>query len=194
MRQFELEHIPHLEVFQHRIAEVTLRQMANMQLHRIALMRRIGHGIAAALPIGQQQLQILTRFELDTHARRKAQLQLRHIGGQLNFFEHLGLHGFACSRVYTLPAFGCNGQITRWLRTAKQMLVGLGDARLVRAALSTRDQFTLHQATFAVATHAFAAGVRHVNALTHGGIQQVFGRRAVKRDIAALNLNLETHA
>ena len=73
------------------------------------------------------------------------------------------------------------------------MLIRLMDTCLVRTTLRACGQLALYHATFAIATHAFATGVRHFNTLAHGCVQQVFGGSAVKRNIATFNLNRETH-
>lgn len=124
MRAIEAQDIPHLHRAKHLISKQPTRHMANMELKRCSIVRRIGYREATALAILEQDIDVLTRMELEHFCRRQTQGEHRHIGGGL--FQAFNtawqrLHGNIRRATHI---FYFNRHITLWHSATEQRKTG----------------------------------------------------------------------
>jgi hypothetical protein len=131
-----------------------------MQLNGITFVRRVGHGITATLPIGQNNMEVLPRTKLDPLTSWKSQVQQVDIGGRCHIPVHLDLKLFGLCWDRLMPMRWLNHEVGLWTALTQELLPRQLGFRPNERAL----EIALFNVRGAVATNTFFAGVGDLDA------------------------------
>ena len=115
------------------VGENSVRHVADVELHAVAFVRRIGHGKVAALAVRQNHFEILASLEMDAESGGKAQMHEGDVVGDTRDAEYAGGQRTARKRVDLLDLARGNFQIRARARLARR-------SRSCSAAPSTRQR------------------------------------------------------
>src|SRR6266849_2014555 len=131
VRQFDVERVAWAEFGKHPLRETSPRHVPDMQLHAVALVRRVRHRKIAGVAVRHFDAQILAGQEFCANARRKTQLQDGHIVDRPMDAIDLGGHRLARVGIAALNSPGVNKNIGPGPSLAEQNVIA-GTSEMLR--------------------------------------------------------------
>ena len=195
---FDAQDFLFLHAAEDMVGELASRHVTDVQINarqgRIDLMGRRGHRVAAPLPIGEQEVDVLARMVLHGHIGRQLQCDPHHVGRELFEVHHPYRHLAHGERSFRGHLARFQHQIAPGQRTTGEDVAFCG-FRIRQGILLIGAVFHLatELAAFARPAGSILAAVGQPDVLPYAGIQHRFVRKHLELTTTRLYVDLKTH-